>query len=54
MKADEAGRFNASLVEGTYVALIKAAAFRTEMVAFELTQKASSKELRISMRIGGC
>jgi hypothetical protein len=54
VKADEAGHFNASLVEGTYVALMKAAAFRTEMVAFELTQKASSKELRISMRIGGC
>jgi hypothetical protein len=54
VKSDESGRFKSTLDDGTYVAFFQAPGFRTEIVAFELNKKADPKELRISIRIGGC
>jgi uncharacterized GH25 family protein len=54
VKSDESGRFKSTLDDGTYVAFFQASGFRTEIVAFELDNKPDPKELRISMRIGGC
>jgi len=54
VKSDESGRFKSTLDDGTCVAFFQAPGFRTEIVAFELDNKPDPKELRISMRIGGC
>jgi hypothetical protein len=54
LRADETGRFSASLDEGIYVAFIQMPGFRTEIVGVELAQGAGTDDIRISMRIGSC
>jgi 5-hydroxyisourate hydrolase-like protein (transthyretin family) len=54
IKTDEGGRFSASLLPGTYTALVKMQGFRTQKVAFEIAPRADAKDLRFSLEIGWC
>ena len=54
IKTDEGGRFSASLLPGTYTALVKLQGFRTQKVAFEIAPRADAKDLRFSLKIGWC
>jgi hypothetical protein len=53
LNSKEDGGFSEHLSEGTYVAVFRMNGFRTEVVAFELAND-GLKDLRITMRIGGC
>lgn len=53
MKSGDNGQFAVSLPDGMYVAFFQMPGFRTEIIAFEITDKAPV-DLRIAMRVAGC
>ena len=53
-KADESGRFSASLEAGAYTASVKMPGFRTRMITFEIAPSADAKDVEISLDIGSC
>jgi hypothetical protein len=53
-KADERGRFSASLGPGVYTASVKVPGFRTRMITFEIAPSADAKDVEISLDIGSC
>jgi hypothetical protein len=53
-KADERGRFSASLGLGAYTASVKMPGFRTRMITFEIAPSADAKDVEISLNIGSC
>jgi hypothetical protein len=53
-KADERGRFSASLGPGAYTASVKMPGFRTRMITFEIAPSAHAKDVEISLNIGSC
>ena len=54
IRADESGRFSASLEPGSYRASVKMQGFRTRQIVFEIAPYAGAKNLEISLNIGGC
>lgn len=53
-KADERGRFSASLAPGGYTASVQMPGFRTRMITFEIAPSADAKDVEISLNIGSC
>ena len=53
VNSKEDGWFSELLPEGAYVAVFRMNGFRTEVVAFEIANN-GLRELRITMRLGGC
>ncbi|HKM83283.1 MAG TPA: hypothetical protein VJY15_20275 [Candidatus Acidoferrum sp.] len=54
LKADENGHFSAPLADGIYTVVVRMQAFRDSFLVFEVTQDGKAKELRVSLRVGGC
>jgi hypothetical protein len=54
LKADENGHFSAPLADGTYTVLVRMQAFRDSFLVFEVARDGQAKELRVSLRVGGC
>jgi hypothetical protein len=53
-KADETGRFSASLGPGAYTASVKMRGFRTRMITFEIVPHADAKDVEITLNVGSC
>lgn len=54
IQSDHSGRFSTHLAEGTYIAFFRMSAFRTHIAVFEVVREAGSKDLLITLKVGGC
>jgi len=52
LRTDERGRFSALLPDGTYIALIQSAGFRTWFLTFKISKNGESKELEPFLILG--
>jgi len=52
--ADQMGRFSLTLSPGRYIALVESLGFRAQSMAVEVAPGAESKEIKLSLNIGGC